>query len=48
MNTKEYEAKIEKIRNIFELFGIDKEIINEKLDNGEVSQTDFDQALYEL
>lgn len=48
MSDKEYEAKIEQVRNIFELFGIDKEIINEKLDNGEVSQTDFDQALSEL
>lgn len=48
MTNKEYEAKIEQVRNIFELFGIDKEIINEKLDNGEVSQTDFDQALSEL
>lgn len=48
MTNKEYEAKIEQVRNIFELFGVDKEIINEKLDNGEVSQTDFDQALSEL
>lgn len=48
MSDKEYEAKIEQVRNIFELFGVDKEIINEKLDNGEVSQTDFDQALSEL
>lgn len=48
MSDKEYEAKIEQVRNIFELFGVDKEIINEKLDNGEVSQTDFDQALCEL
>ena len=48
MSDKEYEAKIEQIRNIFELFGIDKGIISEKLDNGGVSQTDFDQALCEL
>lgn len=48
MSDKEYEAKIEQVRNIFELFGVDKGIISEKLDNGEVSQTDFDQALYEL
>lgn len=44
----EYGRTIKKIGDIFELFGIDKNIINEKLDNGDVSQTEFDYALEEL
>lgn len=48
MNNKMYEQTVESIKDIFELFGVDKNIISNKLDSGEVSQTDFDNALEEL
>lgn len=48
MSDKEYERTLKVIRDIFELFGVDKNIISDKLDSGEVSQTDFDNALEEL
>lgn len=48
MNNKTYEQMIKSIKDIFELFGVDKNIISDKLDSGEVSQTDFDNALEEL
>ena len=45
---KNYPAIVSKLRDIFELFGIDKNIINDKLDGGEVNQSDFDDRLYGL
>lgn len=48
MDNKTYEQIVKSIKDIFELFGVDKNIISNKLDNGEVSQTDFDNALEEL
>ena len=48
MNNKTYAQMIKSIKDIFELFGVDKKIISDKLDSGEVSQTDFDNALEEL
>lgn len=48
MNNKEYERTLKVIRDIFELFGVDKNIISDKLDSGKVSQTEFDYILEEL
>ena len=48
MDDKTYEQILKSIRDIFELFGVDKNIISDKLDSGEVSQTDFDNMLEEL
>ena len=45
---KSYTAILKSLREILTLFGIDKNIINDKLDGGEVSQTDFDDTLYRL
>lgn len=48
MDNKTYEQMVKSIEYIFELFGVDKNTISDKLDSGEVSQTDFDNALEEL
>lgn len=48
MNNKTYEQMMKSIKDIFELFGVDKNIISDKLDSGEVSQIDFDNTLEEL
>ena len=45
---KSYPAIVKALREILELFGIDKNIINDKLDGGEVNQSDFDDRLYGL